>query len=156
MKKQLFLILAMSMPLFAQTVTFTTQGGASFPEHYNVVSEDGVAASGTFQVAQDYGYTKSGIVLPNNPTAPGWYLNPIINITATTYIGNYGDPARTVTYTFNSTSDPQYGYTWSGTFTAKLACFRYYRGRCNGYAPTSGSGNMTATPVNISGSVVGP
>ena len=147
MKKLLFLILAMSMPLFAQTVTFTTQGGSTFPEHFNVVSEDGSAAAGTFQVAQDYGYPQSGIVLPHNPTAPGWYLNPITNITATTYVGNYGAATRTVTFTFNSNDDPQYGYVWSGTFTATLTCTGYYRGLCNHYAPTQGSGTMTATAV---------
>src|SRR5579864_4290309 len=148
MKKQLFLILAMSMPLFAQTVTFTTSGGATYPEHYTVISEGGQPASGIVQIAQDYGYTQSGIVLPNNPTAPGWYLNPVITITAATYVGKYGDPTRTVTYTFNSISDPMYGYTWSGTFTATLVCTHYYRGRCNVYEPTSGSGMMMATAVN--------
>lgn len=155
MKKQLFLILAMSMPLFAQTATFRTQGGSTSPEHFNVVSEDGVAASGTVEIASDYGYQQSGIVLPNNPTASGEYLNPIINIQATTYTGNFGDQARTVTYVFNSTENP-YGYTWSGTFTANLVCARSWRGRCAVYVPTTGQGSMTATPVNVSGSVVGP
>jgi putative Ca2+/H+ antiporter (TMEM165/GDT1 family) len=149
MKKLLFLILAMSMPLFAQTVTFTTQGGSIYPEYFNVVTEGGAAASGTVEIAGDYGYQQSGIVLPNNPTAPSEYLNPIINILSTTYTGNFGDQSRTVTYVFNSTQN-LYGYTWSGTFTATLTCSRSWRGKCSVYTPGAGSGNMTATPVNVS------
>ena len=146
MKKLIFLILAMSLPLCAQTVTFATQGGSMYPEHFNIVTEDGTAASGTVQIAGDYGYPQSGIVLPNNPTASGEYLNPIINILSTTYTGNFGDPTRTVTFVFNSTEN-LYGYTWAGTFTANLICYRYYRGRCSAYTPGAGSGTMIATAV---------
>ena len=85
----------------AQTVTFTTQGGASYPEHFNVVSEDGVTVSGTVQIAQDYGYPNSGIVLPNNPVAPGEYLNPIIDITAYTVVYGANGATKTETFTFN-------------------------------------------------------
>lgn len=148
MKKLIFLILAMSLPLFAQTVTFTTQGGQCCQYvGYTVVTEDGQPTQGSVEIAGDYGYTQSGIVLPNNPTAAGEYLNPVINILSTIHTGNYGDPSRTVTYTFNSTEN-LYGYTWSGTFTANLNCVRYYRGRCSLYVPGPGSGSLTATAVN--------
>ena len=121
-------------------------GRLNDPEHFNIVTEDGAAASGTVQIAGDYGYPQSGIVLPNNPTASGEYLNPIINILSTTYTGNFGDPTRTVTFVFNSTEN-LYGYTWAGTFTANLICYRYYRGRCSAYTPGAGSGTMIATAV---------
>ena len=144
----LFLLLfGVRSQMAAQTVTFTTNGGPCCQyQAYTVITEDGSSASGTVEIAGDYGYTQSGIVLPNNPTAPGEYLNPVINILSTTYLGNYGDPTRTVTFTFNSTEN-LYGYYWSGTFTTQLKCFRYYRGRCSGYAPGAGSGSMTATPA---------
>jgi hypothetical protein len=144
----LFLLLfgVFGQAAFGQTVTFTTQGGASYPEHYTIVSENGLAVSGIVQIAQDYGYSKSGIVLPNNPTAPGQYLNPVINILTATYVGAYGSTTRTVTYTFNSTEN-LYGFTWSGTFTATLICTRYFRNRCIVYTPTTGSGSMTASPA---------
>jgi hypothetical protein len=149
----LFLLLFSVLSVFSafgqtvgQTVTFTTQGGASYPEHYAVVSEDGAPASGIVEIAQDYGYSQSGIVLPSNPTAPGEYLNPVINITAATYVGAYGAATRVVTYTFNSTEN-LYGYTWSGTMTATLVCTHYYRAHCTVYTPTQGSGTMTPTPA---------
>src|SRR5579864_176263 len=141
----LFGVLSVSSA-FGQTVTFTTQGGASYPEHYTVVSEDGAPASGIVQIAQDYGYPQSGIVLPSNPTAPGEYLNPVINVAAATYVGAYGAATRVVTYTFNSTEN-LYGYTWSGTMTATLVCTHYYRGHCTVYTPTRGSGTMTPSPA---------
>ena len=146
-------LLVMFLPLFgvltasAQTVTFTTNGGPCCQyEAYNVVSENGVAVSGTVEIATPYGYQQSGIVLPNDPNAAGEYLNPIIKILTTTYTGNWGDPSRTVTFTFNS-SENLYGYTWSGTFTSTLVCLRTYRGRCTQYGAGQGSGTMTATPV---------
>src|SRR5580704_629084 len=111
----LFGVLSVSSA-FGQTVTFTTQGGASYPEHYTVVSEDGAPASGIVQIAQDYGYPQSGIVLPSNPTAPGEYLNPIIDITAYTVVYGANGATKTETFTFNSNNDPQYGYVWAGTF----------------------------------------
>jgi hypothetical protein len=92
------LLFSVVTQMAAQTVTFTTKGGSSYPEHFAVISEDGSPASGTVEIATDYGYTQSGIVLPNNPTAPGEYLNPAINLLATTYTGNWGDQTRTVTY----------------------------------------------------------
>ena len=141
----LFLLLfGVVSQMAAQTVTFTTNGGSSYPENFVVISEDGSPASGTVQIAGDYGYTQSGIVLPYNPTAPGWYLNPVINILSTTYTGNFGDPARTVSIVFNSTEN-MYGYYWSGTFTSQLVCGRYFRGKCSVYKPGTGSGTMTAT-----------
>jgi hypothetical protein len=154
MRKATLLALPMLLALFgvraqaqAQTVTFTTSGGPCCQyEAYTVVSEDGAQASGTVQIATPYGYPQSGIVLPYNPTAPGEYLNPVINILSTTYTGNWGDPSRTVTFNFNSTEN-MYGYTWAGTFTSTLVCVRHYRGRCSGYGPGQGSGTMTATPV---------
>ena len=127
-----------------QTVTFTTNGGSMYPEHFVVISEDGSAASGTVQIAGDYGYTQSGLVLPNNPTAPGEFLNPTINLLSTMYTGNFGDPTRTMTFSFNS-NENLYGYYWSGTFTSQLVCAHYYRGRCTVYNPGAGSGTMTAT-----------
>ena len=141
----LFLLLfSIVTQMSAQTVTFTTNGGSSYPEHFAVISEDGSPASGTVEIATDYGYTQSGIVLPNNPTAPGEYLNPGIKLRATTYTGNWGDQTRTVTYTFNSTED-LYGYYWLGTFTSQLVCAHQYRGRCSVYQPGAGSGSMTTT-----------
>lgn len=142
----LMFLLAMSLPLCAQTVTFTTSGGSMYPEHFTVVSEDSVAASGIVEIAGDYGYPQSGIVLPNNPTAPGEYLNPIIQIQSTTITGQFGDATRTVTYIFTSNQN-LYGFTWSGSFTANLVCANHWRGRCSGYAPTTGQGTMTATAV---------
>lgn len=141
----LFLLLfGVVSQMVAQTVTFTTRGGSSYPENFAVTSEDGSTASGTVEIAGDYGYSQSGVVLPYNPTAPGQYLNPVINILSTTYTGNFGDPTRTVTFVFNST-DNMYGYNWSGTFTSQLVCSRYWRGKCSGYNPGTGSGTMTAT-----------
>jgi hypothetical protein len=131
----------------AQTVTFTTQGGASYPEHFNVVSEDGVTVSGTVQIAQDYGYPQSGIVLPNNPVAPGEYLNPIIDITAYAIVYGANGATKTETFTFNSNNDPQYGYVWAGTFMVTSNCTHRYRGHCTVYEPQAGSGTMTAAPV---------
>jgi hypothetical protein len=140
----LFLLLfSVVSQMAAQTVTFTTNGGSLYPEHYNVVSEDGSSASGTVEIAGAYGYTQSGIVLPYNPTAPGEYLNPVINILSATYTGNWGDQTRTFTYTFNST-ESLYGYYWSGTFSSQIVCVREYRGKCAAYVPGSGSGTMTA------------
>lgn len=143
----LSLLIFSALSAFGQTVTFTTQGGASYPEHFNVVSEDGVAVSGTVQIAQDYGYPNSGIVLPNNPVAPGEYLNPIIDITADTVTYGTNGATKTETFTFNSNNDPQYGYVWAGTFTATSNCTHYYRGHCTVYMPQAGSGTMTASPV---------
>lgn len=138
------LLLSVVTQMAAQTVTFTTNGGSSYPENFTVISEDGSPASGTVEIAGDYGYTQSGIVLPDNPTAPGEYLNPVINMLSTTYTGNFGDPTRTVTFVFNSTEN-MYGYNWSGTFTSHLVCARYWRGKCSVYNPGTGSGSMTAT-----------
>ena len=141
----LFLLLfSVVSQMAAQTVTFTTNGGSLYPENFVVVSENGTPASGTVEIAGDYGYTQSGIVLPNNPTALGEYLNPTINVATTIYTGNYGDASRTVTFTFSSTQN-LYGYLWSGTFTANLMCTRYWRGKCTYYVPGTGSGSMTAT-----------
>ena len=141
----LFLLLfGVVSQMAAQTVTFTTNGGSLYPEHFAVISEDGSPASGTVEIAGDYGYTQSGIMLPYNPTAPGEYLNPVINTLSTTYIGNFGDPTRTVTFVFNSTEN-MYGYYWSGTFTSQLVCARYWRGKCSLYNPGTGSGTMIAT-----------
>lgn len=132
-----------------QTVTFTTSGGGAFPLHFNVVSEmyqgNQVGNSGSFEVAQDYGYPQSAIILPYNPVAPGEYLNPVITITATTTTYN-AQVSRTTTYTFNSNADPQYGYVWAGTFTGTELCTAHRFGKCTNYGQvTDGSGTMTAT-----------